>query len=289
LKPAPFEYRAPASLSEAVDALAEADGDAKILAGGQSLIPILALRLSAFDRLVDLGRIDALREIGRVDGAVRVGAMTTQADAERDATVRSDVPLLARALPFIGHFQIRNRGTVGGSLAHADPAAELPAVATALDAVIEIAGPDGTRECAATDFFVATFMTGLGDAEIVTGIRFPVWGPDAGFAVDEVARRHGDFAIVGAACGVETSGGKVSRAAISMFGMAGTPVRAAAAERALVGSSVGGADADEVGRLATEGLDPPDDVHASTAYRRDVGAKVVARVVRRALEEAHGG
>jgi carbon-monoxide dehydrogenase medium subunit len=289
LKPAPFEYRAPASLSEAVEALAEADGDAKILAGGQSLIPILALRLSAFDRLVDLGRVDGLREVQRVDGEVRVGAMTSQADAERDATVRSDVPLLAHALPFIGHFQIRNRGTVGGSIAHADPAAELPAVAVALDAVIEVAGPDGTRECAARDFFLGTFITDLGDAEIVTGIRFPAWASGAGFAIDEVARRHGDFAIVGAACGVETSGGKISRAAISMFGIGGTPVRADTAERALVGSTPGEIDADELGRLVTDGLEPPDDVHASMAYRRDVGAKVVARVVRRALEEAHGG
>ena len=289
MKPAPFDYQAPTTVDEAIEALAESGGDAKLLAGGQSLIPLLALRLSRFDRLVDLGHIGALRGIDRIDGEVRVGAMTLQADAERDATVRSDVPLVAKALPFIGHFQIRNRGTVGGSIAHADPAAELPAVALALDAQIEIAGPGGRRETPARSFFVSTFMTDLDESEIVTGVRFPVWGPSAGFAVEEVARRHGDFAMVGAACGVEAKGGKVERAAIAMFGMGSTPLRAGASEQALLGAAVDGIDVDEVGRLAVEDMDPPDDVHASGAYRRAVGAKIVGRAVRRAVEEAGHG
>jgi carbon-monoxide dehydrogenase medium subunit len=287
VKPARFDYCAPTSIADALDALG--DGDAKVLAGGQSLVPILALRLSRFDRLVDLRLIDELRGVDRVNGDVRVGAMTSQTDAERDATVAADVPLLARALPLIGHFQIRNRGTIGGSIAHADPAAELPAVALALDAVIEIAGPNGTRACDARDFFTSTFMTTLDESEILTGVRFPVWGPGGGFAIEEVARRHGDFAIVGAACGVQAVNGEVTRASITMFGMGSTPVRAGAAEQALVGTTAAGADVNELGRIATAGLDPPADVHASAAYRREVGARVVGRALERALEETRGG
>ncbi len=289
MKPAPFDYQAPATLEEAVEALADSGGDAKVLAGGQSLIPILALRLSRFDRLVDLRRIDSLRGIERIDGSVRVGAMTAQADAEGDQTVRTSVPLLARALPLIGHFQIRNRGTVGGSISHADPAAELPAVALALDARLEITGPEGTRQVAARDFFVSTFVTALDEPEVLTGVSFPVWGENAGFAVEEVARRHGDFAIVGAACGVEVAGGAVERAAIAMFAVGRTPLRADSAEEAITGSAVADLDYEELGRLAAPEEDPPDDVHASSAYRRAVGARVVARALRRAVEEVTHG
>jgi carbon-monoxide dehydrogenase medium subunit len=288
VKPAPFDYYAPTSLEEAVATLAEVGDDAKLLAGGQSLIPILALRLSRFDALVDLGRVDTLSGITRDNGSLRVGAMTTQAEVGRSALVAESVPLLARATPLIGHFQIRNRGTVGGSIAHADPAAEYPAVALALDAEIEVAGPSGPRVLAAADLFVSTFVTALGPGDVLSAVRFPVWGPTAGFAVEEVARRHGDFAIAGAACGVEVSGGAVVRAAVALFGVGSTPVRSAASEAALVGASVGDVDHDEVGRLAASELDPPSDVHGSAAYRRHVAGVCVARGVRRAVEEAVG-
>ena len=173
MKPAPFEYCLPTTLTEAIDALS-ADG-AKVLAGGQSLIPLMALRLASFETLVDLRVITELRGSERVNGSVRVGAMTRQADAEQDTVIGIEVPLLAKALPKIGHFQIRNQGTVGGSIAHADPAAELPTVALALDATIEAAGPAGTRRIPASEFFRATFDTALDDAEILTAIEFPVW------------------------------------------------------------------------------------------------------------------
>jgi len=289
VKPAPFDYHAPTSLDDAVALLRGLGDDAKVLAGGQSLVPILAMRLSRFDALVDLRRVDALRGIQRSNGEVAVGAMTAQATVERDPSVAEHVPLLAKAAPLIGHFQIRNRGTVGGSIAHADPAAELPAVALALDAELDITGPDGARTVPAADFFVSTFMTALEPADVLTAVRFPEWGAGSGFAVEEVARRHGDFALAGVACGVQVEGGTVLRAAIAMFAMGSTPVRAGAAEAAVAGAATDGLDAEALGRIALEDVDPPSDIHASGAYRRKVGAALVARALRRALEEATGG
>jgi len=286
----PFDYLTPATVEEALAVLAESRGDAKVLAGGQSLVPIMALRLARFDHVIDLNRVGELRGVERGNGAVRVGAMTTQAAIERDATVAGDVPLLARATPFIGHFQIRNRGTLGGSLAHADPAAEYPAVALALDAEFEVASAGGPRTVPAPEFFVSTFMTALEADDVLTGVRFPVWGGRRGFAVEEVARRFGDFALTGAVCAVELDAGdRVARAAIAMFAMGSTPLRASEAEAAMVGSTAQDLDLDEVGRTAAAATDPPDDIHASAAYRRSVGAVVVARALSRALEEARGG
>jgi carbon-monoxide dehydrogenase medium subunit len=215
--------------------------------------------------------------------------MTTQATIERDPTIAAHVPLLAKAARLIGHFQIRNRGTVGGSIAHADPAAELPAVTLALDAALDVAGPDGMRTVPAADFFVSTFMTALESADVLTAIRFPVWGAGSGFAVEEVARRYGDFALAGVACAVQVERGNVGRVAIAMFGMGSTPVRAATAEAAAVGTPVDALDVDELGRVAVQDLDPPSDIHASRAYRHKVGAVLVGRALRRAVEEANGG
>jgi carbon-monoxide dehydrogenase medium subunit len=288
VKPAPFDYEAPTTLDAAVAGLT--DGiDAKLLAGGQSLIPILSLRLAKFDRLVDLRRVDELRRIEIDDTRARIGAMVTQAAAEHDERVGAAVPLLPLALANVGHFQVRNRGTIGGSIAHADPAAELPAVALALGATMEIAGPAGRRDVDATDFFETTFTTAVGDDEILSAVTFPVWGPGAGFAVEEVARRHGDFALVGAVCGVQIADGVVHRAAIGMFGMGATPLRASAAEADLSGASADGIDSEQLGRAAVADLDPPSDIHATGAYRRSVGAHVVARAVRRAVQEAANG
>jgi aerobic carbon-monoxide dehydrogenase medium subunit len=289
VKPAPFDYHAPTTLDDAVGLLREHGDDAKLLAGGQSLVPILAMRLARFDALVDLRRVDALRGIQRSNGDVSVGAMTTQATIERDPTIAAHVPLLAKATRLIGHFQIRNRGTVGGSIAHADPAAELPAVTLALDAALDVAGPDGMRTVRAADFFVSTFMTALEPADVLTAIRFPVWGAGSGFAVEEVARRYGDFALAGVACAVQVESGNVGRVAIAMFGMGSTPVRAATAEAAAVGTPVDALDVDELGRVAVQDLDPPSDIHASRAYRHRVGAVLVGRALRRAVEEANGG
>jgi len=287
MKPAPFEYHAPRTLSEAVSLLRDLGEDTKVLAGGQSLVPMMALRLARFDHLVDLNRVGELAGVERRDGTLRVGALVRQARIERDRTVAEAVPLMAKATPLIGHFQIRNRGTIGGSLAHADPTAEYPAVALALDAKLELASAAGTRVVPASEFFVSTFMTAAEADEVLTAIRFPVWAGRCGFAVEEVARRLGDFALTGAACGVELDDSdRIARAAIGMFGMGSTPLRASEAEKALTGNPATGADVAEAGRAAAAESDPPGDIHASAAYRRAVGGVVVARALRAAIEEA---
>jgi carbon-monoxide dehydrogenase medium subunit len=290
MKPAPFEYHAPTTATDAVALLADLGDAAKPIAGGQSLVPMLALRLAVFDHLVDLGRVDELRGIERRDGVVRIGAMTPQAAAQRSSDVAA-VPLLERALPLVGHFQIRNRGTVGGSIAHADPASELPAVARALDADLDVLGPRGSRTIAAADFFTGTWTTALADDELLTAVTFPVWAGRCGFAVEELARRHGDFAVAGAAVAVEVGGDdRVARCGIGLFGLGSTAERAATAEAAVVGTPVGDVDAVEVGRLAMTALESvPSDLHGSEDYRRRVGAEMVARAWRAASEEATRG
>jgi aerobic carbon-monoxide dehydrogenase medium subunit len=282
MKPARFHYHAPTTLAEGVGLLADHGDDAKVLAGGQSLVPMLSLRLASFGHLVDLNRISGTAEIARSNGHLRIGAMTRQAVAEHSADVAAHAPLVARALPHIGHFQIRNRGTIGGSIAHADPASELPAVALALDATIEATGPSGTRRVAAADFFVSTWETSLADGEILSAVEFPVWDGHCGWAVEEISRRHGDFALVGTTVGVQVANGAVTRAGIALFGVAGTPVRAHAAEAALLA----GADAEEVGRVAANELRPSDDIHASGSYRKQVAAVVVRRAIVKAMQEA---
>jgi aerobic carbon-monoxide dehydrogenase medium subunit len=291
VKPTQFEYHVPETVIEAATLLAELGDEAKVLAGGQSLIPMLALRLAVFDHLVDIGRIDELKGIERRSGSLWVGAGTTEAVVGGSADVRSAVPLLARATPFIGHFQIRNRGTLGGSIAHADPAAEYPAVAVALDANMEALSPRGSRSISAGDFFDGVWSTSLRPDEVLTGVSFPVWSGRCGFAVEEFARRHGDFAIAGAALGLELDDDdRISRCAIGLIGLGSTPERAVDAEEALVGELVTQVDPDEVGRLAVANLDSiPYDLHGSSAYRRQVGGVMVARAWTAAKEEARGG
>jgi carbon-monoxide dehydrogenase medium subunit len=290
VKPAPFAYHAPTTVAEAVGVLAEHGDEAKVLAGGQSLVPLLALRLARFGHLVDLNRVPGLDEVTRADGYLEVGAMTRQAVAERSPSTAA-VPLLARAIPLIGHFQIRNRGTVGGSIAHADPASELPAVALALDATLVVASPAGERSVPAGSFFVSTWTTSLEPEDVLTAVRFPVWEGRCGFAIEEFARRSGDFAVTGVACavGLSAAGDRVERAALALFGMGPTPLRAGEAEAALRGAAVADLDAEEVGRLAVTGTDPPDDLHGSSTYRRSVGAHLAGRALTRALEEASNG
>ena len=243
MKPAPFDYHCPGELSEAISILQQYGDEAKVLAGGQSLIPLLSLRLSRFDQLVDLQAIEDLRGITTADGSIRVGAMTTQAAIARNGDAAA-VPLLAKATSHIGHYQIRNRGTVGGSLAHADPAAEYPAVAAALDASLEIAGPNGTRQVSAADFFISTWVTAMESEEVLVAAHFPVWSGSTGWAVDEVARRAGDFAMCGAVCGVQLDGDRMNRVALALFGVGSVPVRARAIEATLAGAAVEDLDLD---------------------------------------------
>jgi carbon-monoxide dehydrogenase medium subunit len=287
VKPAAFDYHAPSAAEEAVALLAELGDEAKILAGGQSLVPMLALRLATFDHLVDIGRIGELEGISAGANAVTVGAGTTQATIEASASLADSVPLLARATPLIGHFQIRNRGTLGGSVAHADPAAEYPAVALAMDAEVEVVSRRGERRLAATDFFTGFWSTALEPDELVAGVRFPVWTGRCGFAVREFARRHGDFAVAGAAVAVRLDGDdRVDRCAISLIGMGSTPIRATGAEGATMGQTAPLA-ADDVGALAVTDLEEvPSDLHGSAEYRKRVGAAMVARAWVEAMAEA---
>lgn len=296
MKPASFDYHAPESAADAARLLAELGDDAKVLAGGQSLIPMLSLRLAYFDHLVDVGRIAEMKGIERRDQgdpeeSLWIGAGTTDAAVEASDEVATSVPLVARAMPYIGHFQIRSRGTLGGSIAHADPAAELPAVALALDATMEAVSPRGRRTIAARDFFDGLWSTTLAPDEVLVGVSFPIWSGRCGFAVEEFARRHGDFAIAGAALGVELDANDhVARCAIGLIGLGSTPERATTAEAALTGRALAEIAPEEVGRLAMEGLDAvPSDQHGSAEYRKRVGAAMTARAWRKASEEARHG
>ena len=289
MKPAPFEYAAPRSVDEATALLSEHGDDAKVLAGGQSLVPLLGLRLARPAVLVDVNHVSGLSGISRENGRVRVGAATRHATVEHEPSIAADLPLLAMAAPLIGHFQIRNRGTLGGSLAHADPSAEWPAVAVALDAELEIARAGQTRRVPAGDFFVSTFVTALEAEDLLVAARFPVWGGGAGFAVEELARRNGDFAVAGAICAVQLDGDVISRAAIALLGMSDTPVRATDVEQQLTGSPPDSLDLERLGREAVVPLTPPDDIHASGTYRKRIGSALVSRALARAIKEAHRG
>jgi carbon-monoxide dehydrogenase medium subunit len=288
MKAAPFAYHRPDSVKEAVDLLAEFGDDAKILAGGQSLVPMLAMRLTHFDNLVDISRIDELIGIDVCDGEVRIAAATPHAFVGMDDEVADSVPLLSLATPYIGHFQIRTRGTLGGAIAHADPAAEYAAAALALDAHMEAISPRGPREIAASDFFTGLWENSMASDEILTGVRFPIWGARSGFAIEEFARRHGDFAIAGATIAVELDDKeRVKRCGIGLLGLGSTPRRGSAAEEAILGRPVDDITGEEIGHLAIGGLDDiPADLQGSAAYRAKVGATMVARAWEAATAEA---
>ncbi|MBV9950536.1 MAG: xanthine dehydrogenase family protein subunit M [Acidimicrobiia bacterium] len=291
MKPAPFDYHVPESVDDAVGLLASLGDTAKLLAGGQSLVPMLALRLAVFEHLVDLRRVEELRGIERRNGSLWVGAGTRQAVIEASDEVRAAAPLLAQATPLIGHFQIRNRGTVGGSLAHADSAAEYPAVALTLDAELEAQSPRGRRTIPATEFFTGVWSTALDEDELLLGVLLPVWEGRCGFAIEELARRHGDFALAGATVAVELDcDDRVARCAIGLLGLDSVPRRGSAAETAAVGRAIHELDPQEIGRAAVAELDNvPADLHAPADYRRRVGAEMVSRAWTRAVEEAGRG
>jgi CO/xanthine dehydrogenase FAD-binding subunit len=286
MKLPPFEYEAPTTVTEAVDLLAEHGDEASMLAGGQSLIPLLALRLARPEMLIDINGIDELSGVSVMDGQVAIGAMTREYVAEESGTVADTVPLLAAALPLIGHEAIRSRGTIGGSLAHADPAAELPAVARALDAEFVVRGPSGMRVIPAAQWFEGYLTTACRPDELLVEVRFPAAGPDTGVSFEEVARRHGDFAIVGLAASLVMSGGVIGEARLAFAGVAEVPVRATAAEDLLAGETPSAELFDEAARRATEDLDPPGDLHGSPDYRKTVAAAVVRRGLRAATDNA---
>jgi carbon-monoxide dehydrogenase medium subunit len=293
VKPPPFTYHRPATLDGALALLRTHGDEAKILAGGQSLVPLLALRLATPAHLVDLGGIAGLDTIEVVPdtagrpAVVRIGATVTQRRAEQHPAVHRHVPLLAEALPLIAHVQIRNAGTVCGSLAHADPAAELPAVALALDATFVVASAGGERRVPASAFYRSYLETDLGHDEVLVAVEFPVAPPRSGTAYCEVSRRHGDYAMVGVGVHLALDpAGCLTGVRIALAGVATTPVRAAEAEQALTGAPAGDGPAERIEHaagLAAAALRPPADLHATTAYRTHLARVLVARAVASAV------
>ena len=284
MKLPPVEYEAPTTVAEAVGLLAEHLDEASVLAGGQSLIPLLALRLARPAVLIDINGIDDLSGVSAANGWVAIGAMTREYVAEDSGTVAGAVPLLAAALPLIGHEAIRSRGTIGGSLAHADPAAELPAVARALEAEFVVRSQAGERVIQAADWFEGYLTTSRHPDELLVTVRFPAAAPGTGVSFQEVARRHGDYAIAGLAASLTLSGGAISDARLAFAGLSDVPVRAASAEDLLAGEGPSAELFDEAARRATEDIDPPADLHGSSDYRK----KVAAALVRRGLRAAAG-
>jgi aerobic carbon-monoxide dehydrogenase medium subunit len=282
MKLPPVDYKAPRTVAEAVELLAKNRDDASVLAGGQSLIPLLALRLARPALLIDINGIAELSGVAAADGWVTIGAMTREYVAEGSELLARTLPLLAAALPFIGHEAIRSRGTIGGSLAHADPAAELPAVARALDAEFVVRGEAGERVIPAAEWFEGYLTTARRSDELLVEVRFPATVPGTGVSFSEVARRHGDFAIVGLAAALGLSDGTISAARLAFAGLSDVPVRASAAEDLLVGEAPSTGLFEEAARRATEDIDPPADLHGSAEYRK----KVAATLVRRGLQAA---
>jgi len=286
MKLPPFDYAAPKTVDEAVGLLAEYQDDASVLAGGQSLIPLLALRLARPAVLIDINGLQELSGISAANGHVRVGALTREYVAEESALIAGSVPLLAAALPLIGHEAIRSRGTIGGSLAHADPSAELPAVALALGARLVLRGPSGERVIDAADWFEGYLTTSRRADELLAEVRFPVAAAGTGISFQEVARRHGDFAIVGLAASLTLSEGVISDAGLAFTGVSDVPVRATAAEAMLAGERPSAPLFEAAAAVATEDLDPPADLHGTAAYRKKVAATLVRRGLQAAADSA---
>jgi CO/xanthine dehydrogenase FAD-binding subunit len=282
MKPAPFEYVRPASVEEAIDALREGGTSAKALAGGQSLIPAMNFRLAQPLLLVDLAGIDGLGGIRPgEDGGIRIGAMTRQRTVERSDLVRARTPLISETMAWVAHPQIRNRGTIGGSLAHADPAAELPAVMLALDATFRLHGPTGTRRVRAREFYRGLFDTALEPDELLVEIEVPTAAPGARFALEEVSRRHGDFALAGVAVALTSvDDGTVENVAIGLFSVGDGPTLSEAGAAVLLGRVLEDGTIAEAADATAAALDPPGDIHATPAYRR----QLVRVLTRRALE-----
>jgi len=287
VKPAPFDYIAPARLDDALEVLAERRGAARPLAGGQSLVPLLALRMARFDLLVDLGKLTMLSGVTRDGDELVIGAMTTQAQIATDPLVLRHAPLLAAATRHIGHFQIRNRGTIGGSLAHADPTAEYPAVALALDAEVELRSREGGRRLAAGDLVVGPYVAALAPDELLVSVRIPIRPGRRGWAIEEIARRPGDFALVGGTATLALADDDaIADARVVLFGVGTKAIRLPNLEAELTGlRGLPDALGDSCRRAAAE-LRPPTDAQASGEYRRRVAGPLVARLLARALDRA---
>ena len=280
MKPAPFAYAKATSLDHAIELLARPDGEARLLAGGQSLIATLNMRLSAPKLLVDLNGVSRLAGIAVKNGMVEIGALTRHVEAERSAEIARHAPLIALAMPHIGHAAIRNRGTLGGSIAFADPAAELPACLVALGGEVEIAGPRGKRTVKAGDFFKGLFETALGAGDVLTAIRIPAATPETRVGFAEFARRHGDYAMVGLAATAQTDGKGLGDVRLAYFGVGNVPVRAKKAETQLTEGNIDGA----VQALAAD-LNPSGDVQATGATKMHLAGVLLRRIARQLMDE----
>jgi len=282
MKLPPFEYACPTSISEAVALLASHDGEAKPLAGGQSLVPMMAFRVASPSLLVDLRKLAELRQIGITQDGVTLGAMVRWRDILEDARLKTAHPLLVAAVEHVAHYQIRNRGTVGGSIAHADPAAEMPGVVVTCDAQIAVMGKTGARTIAAGDFFLGPLMTALKPDEIITEIRLPAWPAKRRFGFQEFARRRGDFAMAAAAVLYDDDSGKARNAHVGVIGVADRPLRLPSVEAVLDGQKIDDAVIAKAEAAASAAVDPSDDIHSSGAYRK----ALVGVMVERALKDA---
>jgi carbon-monoxide dehydrogenase medium subunit len=282
MKLPPFEYACPTTISEAVALLASHDGEAKPLAGGQSLVPMLAFRVASPSLLVDLRKLGELRQIKIADDGLTLGAMVRWREILDDARLRKAQPLLVAAVEHVAHYQIRNRGTVGGSLAHADPAAELPGIVVTCEAKIAVVGKSGSRTIDAANFFEGPLMTALKPDEIITEIRFPAWPAKRRFGFQEFARRRGDFALAAAMLFYDEDGGKARNTHVGAIGVGDIPLRLTAVEQAIDGNAIDEAVITKAEAAASASVDPHDDIHASGAYRKALVGVMVERALRAA-------
>jgi carbon-monoxide dehydrogenase medium subunit len=282
MKLPPFEYACPSSISEAVALLASHDGEAKPLAGGQSLVPMMAFRVASPSLLVDLRKLAELRQIRITQDGISLGAMVRWCDILDDARLKTAHPLLVAAVEHVAHYQIRNRGTVGGSIAHADPAAEMPGIVVTCEAQIAVMGKGGARTIAASDFFHGPLMTALKPDEIITEIRLPAWPAKRRFGFQEFARRRGDFAMAAAAVFYDDDSGKARNAHVGVIGVADRPLRLPSVETAINGQKIDDAVIANAEAAASASVNPADDIHASGAYRK----ALVGVMVERALKDA---
>jgi CO/xanthine dehydrogenase FAD-binding subunit len=285
MKPPKFEYAAPENLEEVMTLLGQYGDDAKILAGGQSLVPMMNMRLARPGYIVDVNRVRGLSYIREEDGILAMGALTRHKEVEKSELVRKRNPLIAEAATFIGHPQVRNRGTVGGTLAHADPAAEMPAVIVALDGELVIRGASGTRTCKPEDFFLTFLTVQIDPSEMLVEARFPVVTGRTGTAFLEFSRRHGDFAIVAVAAALTLDGkGVCKKVGLGLAGVGPTPIRPAGAEKILTGQTLKDDVIEQAAIKAAEETDPASDVHGSADYRREMVKVFTRRALKKALE-----
>ena len=288
MKPPIFDYHAPASVDEAIALLTRYGGDGKVLAGGQSLVPLLNFRLSRPAAIVDLNHIPSLAYVREENGVIRFGAMTRQRTIEFSDVVRQRLPLLTEATALVGHLPIRTRGTIGGSIAHADPSAEYPAVLTALEGTVVVRGPRGERTLRPAELFQSYLTTSLGADDVLVEVRLPAMAAGSGFAFEEFSRRHGDFAIVGVATMLVGDGQRCTTARLATAGAGPVPVRLRSAEEILERDGLSEAAIEAAAGRAAELVDPDSDIHASAAYRRNLTRVLTGRALRRAKAKMGG-